>query len=94
VKDLDNNGVINANDRQIIGKRIPTWTGSFSNTFRYGNIDLFVMLYTRRGEQYASSFDATLMNYNSDFNQVKIDYWTATNPSQHIFSRVILVHIL
>ena len=85
VKDLDNNGVINANDRQIIGKRIPTWTGSFSNTFRYGNIDLFVMLYTRRGEQYASSFDATLMNYNSDFNQVKIDYWTATNPSQTHF---------
>ncbi|TDE17141.1 TonB-dependent receptor [Dyadobacter psychrotolerans] len=85
VKDLDGNGVINASDRQIIGKRIPTWTGSFSNTFRYGNLDLYIMLYTRRGEQYVSSFDATLMNYNQDYNQVKVDYWTASNPSQTHF---------
>jgi TonB-linked SusC/RagA family outer membrane protein len=85
VKDLDNNGVINAADRRIIGKRVPNWTGSFSNTFRYGNVDLFVMIYTRRGEQFVSSFDATLMNYNQDYNQVKVDYWTATNPSQTHF---------
>ena len=61
VKDLDGNGVINAADRQIIGKRVPSWTGSFSNSFRYGNVDLYIMVYTRRGEQYQSSFDATLM---------------------------------
>ncbi|SEJ66616.1 TonB-linked outer membrane protein, SusC/RagA family [Dyadobacter sp. SG02] len=85
VKDLDGNGVINAADRQIIGKRVPSWTGSFSNTFRYGNLDLYVMVYTRRGEQYQSSFDATLMNYNSDYNQVKVDYWTPENPSQTWF---------
>ena len=85
VKDLDGNGVINATDRAIIGKRVPSWTGSFSNTFRYGNLELFVQAITRRGEQYASSFDATLMNYNQDYNQVKVDYWTASNPSQTYF---------
>ncbi|WP_229253888.1 TonB-dependent receptor [Dyadobacter sp. NIV53] len=85
VKDLDGNGVINATDRQIIGKRVPSWTGSFSNTFRYGNLDLYVQVYTRRGEQFVSSFDATLMNYNQDYNQVKVDYWTASNPSQTHF---------
>jgi len=85
VKDLDGNGVINATDRQIIGKRVPSWTGSFSNTLRYGNLDLYVQMYTRRGEQFVSSFDATLMNYNQDYNQVKVDYWTATNPSQTHF---------
>ncbi|MEI6946438.1 TonB-dependent receptor [Paraflavisolibacter sp. H34] len=85
VRDMDNNGVINATDRRIIGKRVPTWTGSVANTFRYGNVELYVMVYTRRGEQFASSFDATLMNYNADYNQVKVDYWTPENPSQTWF---------
>lgn len=85
VKDLDNNGVINANDREIIGERLPSWTGSFGNTFKYGNVDLYVLVYTRQGEQFNSSFDATLMNYNSPYNQVRVDYWTADNPSQTHF---------
>ena len=85
VKDIVKDGVINASDRQIIGKRVPDWTGSFSNTFRYGNLDLYIMVYTRRGEQFASSFDATFLNYNQDYNQVNVDYWTATNASQKYF---------
>ncbi|MCW3110803.1 MAG: TonB-dependent receptor plug [Segetibacter sp.] len=85
VKDLDNNGIINANDRQIIGKQVPNWTGSFSNTFKYGNLDIYIMVYTRRGEQFNSAFDATFMSYNTQYNQVKLDYWTANKPSQTHF---------
>lgn len=85
VKDLDDNGIINANDRAIIGKRLPTWTGAIGNTFKYGDIDLYILVYTRQGEQYNSSFDATLMNYNSPYNQVQVDYWTENNPSQTHF---------
>ena len=85
VKDLDNNGVINAADRQILGKRIPDWTGSVANTFRYGNIDLYVMVYTRRGEQFNSGFDQNFMNYNQPYNQLKVDYWTPKNPSREHF---------
>ncbi len=85
VKDLNNDGVINASDRAIIGKRVPTWTGSFANSFRYGNLDLYVLIYTRRDEQFSSSFDATLMNYNTQYNQVKVPYWTEANPSQTHF---------
>ncbi|MFD1768784.1 SusC/RagA family TonB-linked outer membrane protein [Sphingobacterium suaedae] len=85
VKDLDNNGIINADDRQIIGKRVPEWTGSIANTFKYGDIDLYFMLYTRQGEQFNSSFDATLMNYNSPYKQVEVDYWTLDNPSEKHF---------
>ncbi len=85
VKDLDNDGIINANDREIIGQRLPNWTGSVGNTFKYGNVDLYFMVYTRQGEQFNSSFDATLMNYNSPYNQVRVDYWTQDNPSQTHF---------
>jgi len=85
VKDIDNNGVINASDRQIIGKRVPNWTGSIANTFRYGNVDLYVLAYTRQGEQFSSSFDGSFMNYNQIYNQVKVDYWTPSSPSQAHF---------
>lgn len=85
VKDFDDNGVINASDRRIIGKQVPDWTSSIGNTFRYGNVDLYILVYTRRGEQFVSSFDATLMNYNQDYNQVKVDYWTPANPSNNYF---------
>ncbi|MEJ6979460.1 TonB-dependent receptor [Pedobacter sp. P351] len=91
VKDLSGpngapDGKIDATyDRQIIGKRIPDWTGSFSNTFRYGDLDLFVMIYTRQGEQFRSNFDQTFMGYSGDLNQIKVDYWTENNPSQTIF---------
>jgi TonB-linked SusC/RagA family outer membrane protein len=85
VKDLDQNGVINGNDRAVIGKRVPSWTGSFGNTFRYGNFDLYVLVYTRQGEQFLSNFDASFMSYNTQYNQVKVDYWTAKNPSQTHF---------
>lgn len=85
VKDINNDGVINASDKQIIGKRVPNWTGSFANTFRYGNIDLYVMVYTRQGEQYSSVFDQSFMNYNQIYNQVKLDYWTPTHPSSTHF---------
>ncbi|SEN28270.1 TonB-linked outer membrane protein, SusC/RagA family [bacterium A37T11] len=85
VKDLNNDHVINAEDRQIIGKQVPSWTGSVANTFRYGNVDLYVMAYTRQGAQFNSVFNASFMNYNTIYNQVNVNYWTATNPSQTNF---------
>jgi TonB-dependent starch-binding outer membrane protein SusC len=85
VKDIDDNGVINASDRQIIGKRVPDYTGSIANTFRYGNVDLYVLVYTRQGEQFNSVFDASFMNYNQIYKQVNVNYWTPDNPSQTHF---------
>lgn len=85
VKDIDKNGVINAADKRVIGKRVPDWTGSIANTFRYGNLDFYIMVYTRRGEKFNSSFDATFMNYNQNYNQLKIAYWTADHPSETHF---------
>ncbi|WP_245917096.1 TonB-dependent receptor [Mucilaginibacter yixingensis] len=81
VKDLDGNGVINANDKAILGQKTPKWDGSIGNTFKYGNLDLYVLVYTRRGEMVTSSYDATFLNFNQNYNQMYKPYWTATNPS-------------
>ena len=44
IRDVDNNGVINESDRTIIGKGIPDFYGTFSNTFKYGNFDFLIEL--------------------------------------------------
>lgn len=77
-------GVItDAYDRQVIGKRVPSWTGSLANTFKYGNIDLYVMAHTRQGEQFRSQFHQTFTALNTAyFNQARVDYWTPQTPSQ------------
>jgi TonB-linked SusC/RagA family outer membrane protein len=85
VKDLDGNGVINAKDKAILGQQTPKWTGSVANTFKYGNVDLYVLVYTSRGAQANSSFDATFLNFNQIYNQINVPYWTATNPSNSWF---------
>lgn len=42
IRDLDNNKVINAQDRAIIGKGIPDFYGTLANTFSYKGFDLIV----------------------------------------------------
>ncbi len=51
VKDLDDNGIINSDDKQVIGQRSPKWIGSITNTFTYKNFDFSVYLYTQQGAQ-------------------------------------------
>ena len=43
-KDLNNDGVINADDRTYIGNPFPEWTFSMNNTFAYKNFDLQIFL--------------------------------------------------
>lgn len=42
--DADANGIIDERDRVYVGNPYPTWTGGFSNTFNYKNIDLYVRM--------------------------------------------------
>src|SRR3546814_13994189 len=39
VKDLNNDGKINADDQQIIGNPLPKWIGGMTNTFNYKGVD-------------------------------------------------------
>lgn len=42
--DTDDNGIIDARDRAYVGNQYPVWTGGFSNTFSYKNIDLYLRM--------------------------------------------------
>ncbi len=54
-EDVDGNGLINVDDRQIIGSSNPDFYGGWSNTFRYRNFDLSAFItYAQGAEIYAN----------------------------------------
>lgn len=85
VKDINNDGKIDANDRKIIGNNLPEWTGGIANTFNYKNFDFTFFVHTVQGAISPSYFhishsggvDATPARFNS----LKTNYWTPDNPS-------------
>jgi TonB-linked SusC/RagA family outer membrane protein len=85
VKDIDGNGIINADDRTVIGSAMPKWTGGLTNTFDYKNIDFSFFIHTSQGAisnsyfhlSHGGRFDSTPARFNS----AKLNFWTPENPS-------------
>ncbi|MGC8001625.1 hypothetical protein, partial [Salmonella enterica] len=69
-EDVDNNGVINAKDKQILGQRSPKWIGSITNTWRYKDFDLSLYIYTQQGAQIKDYFMQSFMTYEGNYKQV------------------------
>lgn len=84
VKDLNDDGVIDADDRKIIGQKTPKWSGSITNTVNYKNWDFSAFIYTRQGAQLYSSFVASFMSLDGNYNNLDVDYWTPDNPSNEV----------
>jgi len=89
VEDLDGNGVIDANDRQILGNFQPKWEGGITNRFSYKNFDASIVVYARMGMKvlvpYLTGNSTGSGGYaffnQSRVNQMKVDYWTEENPT-------------
>lgn len=86
VADLNGNGVVDADDRTIIGTLLPKWQGGFTNRFSFKNFDLSVVTFFRYGGMLVSSM--YIANQNEPYanlegrrNSVDVDYWTPTNPT-------------
>lgn len=63
---------IDANeDRQIVGRKRPDWTGGFVNTFNYKNFELSCFIYSRFGH----TIKAGAERLNGRYAMRKIDYW-------------------
>ncbi len=84
VKDLNDDKVIDEKDRKIIGQRTPKWSGSITNTINYKDWDFSASIYTRQGQQLYSSFVGSFMSLSGNYNNVDVDYWTESNPSNEV----------
>ena len=80
----DFDGVINDNDRQIIGDPNPDFTFGFTNTFSYKNFDLNVFF---QGAVGGDIYNLTAVQlYNGDSNGLKdvLNSWTPENTDTDI----------
>ena len=79
-EDVNGDGLLNPDDRVLIGNDLPDWYGGLTNTFHYGNFHLSVFLQTSQGglrynpDQY----------YGDEVGRRNIpttyQYWTPDNP--------------
>ncbi|TXK37322.1 TonB-dependent receptor [Pontibacter qinzhouensis] len=91
VKDINNDGVIDAKDRTVVGSNMPKWTGGITNTINYKNIDFSFFLHTAQGATAHSYFHRTHAWDGVDgparFNTLKVNYWTPENASNETYQR-------
>lgn len=78
-------GLIDANDKYIIGNTDAKLQGGMTNRFAYKNFDLSVVMYARFGGLLISQIHQPTGSYltqmSGDRNQIKVDYWTPNNPT-------------
>lgn len=78
VVDVSGDGIIDANDRTIIGSRIPDYTLGFSNSFTYKNITLSALITAVQGVSKNNYFTRTFFNGNE--RSFDYQFWTPENP--------------
>ncbi len=88
VQDLNGDNKIDASDRQIIGNFQPKWEGGMTNRVSYKNFDFSFVIFARMkmmvlvpyitADGGAQGFPFFMQSRN---NQLKVNYWTRTNPS-------------
>src|SRR5690606_34286718 len=82
-KDRNNDGVINDNDRDIIGNSNPDLFGGLNNTFTYRGIELNVFIQGNYGNEILNYGNFDLLNLTAGNNQSArvLDRWTPQHPS-------------
>lgn len=85
-EDVDNNGVIDANDRQTLGAYIPNLTYGINLGFSYKNFDLALTTYGQAGAQMYNRKRAlryAQSNFNFDEAQYKNRWTGAGSTNEH-----------
>lgn len=85
--DINNDGVINSDDRSIIGSNDPNFKLNLSNTLQYKNWELYVMVagvFGGNGHFQQENKNAFITSGDRNWfasNGLYVPYWTESNPS-------------
>jgi len=85
-RDLDNNGVIDANDRTYIGNPSPTWTFSMNNSLAYKGFDLQIFFQGIAGNDIYNANLIWQEGMSVPQNQIAkvLDRWTGEGTSNTV----------
>jgi TonB-dependent starch-binding outer membrane protein SusC len=80
--DQNNDGVINEQDKVILGNPMPKWNGGLTNTFSYKGFDLSVFMIFQQGNSILNTSYTKLLDLNGTDNQLAkvLDRWRAASP--------------
>lgn len=81
VRDVNDDGIINEEDRVIQGSDMPSLSGGLGNRFRYKNFDLSVFLFGSFGHTIYNNFRVSNSTMQGRYNNLDVDYWTPDNPT-------------
>lgn len=82
IEDINNDGRINAEDRQILGSPVPDFSGGITNRFSYKGVDFSFFLFGRFGSMIRSAFHTGGFNALAGrYNNLNVNYWTPDNPT-------------
>jgi len=90
IVDVNKDGKLTPEDRLILGNRLPNYSFSISNTFRFGNFGFYVLVNSIQGghnnsyvgNNYATrSPNAPFTSFTERFNIQDVPYWTPIRPS-------------
>lgn len=84
IEDYNKDGKITTDDRYVIGKFDPKFEGGFTSRMNYKDFDFTVVGFFRVGGTLVSTIhqgQSYLNMLQGRRNQIKVDYWTPTNPT-------------
>jgi len=82
LKDIDGNGVLDADDRQIIGQLDPKLLWGLTNTFTYSNFTLRIFMHGVHGITVQNfKMRDNVQGVEVRYNTLKKNWWTPDNPT-------------
>ncbi|KEO74258.1 SusC/RagA family TonB-linked outer membrane protein [Anditalea andensis] len=81
LEDLNGDGVIDADDRMVIGSTVPEFFAGFQNTFRYKSFDLGLFFFARVGQTIHAEVLGRFNPGGEGNGPEFMDYWTPENPT-------------
>ncbi|MFY0628977.1 MAG: TonB-dependent receptor [Flavobacteriaceae bacterium] len=88
VRDINGDGLIDDDDKTILGSPYPDLVWSFTNDFKIGNVDVSFMLQGSHGAEVRNMGDQYIFNH---FNSSQ-DFNTATTPDQGFIKQKIFTN--
>jgi hypothetical protein len=81
VRDVNGDGAINQEDLLILGTDIPKLTLGVTSRLRVKNVDFSFFLYGSFGQTIYNNFRVQNSTLQTRYNNLNVDYWTPSNPS-------------
>jgi TonB-linked SusC/RagA family outer membrane protein len=81
VRDVNEDGIINEQDRVILGSDMPTLSIGIGNRISYGAFDFSFLLFGSFGHTIYNNFEVSNSTMVGRYNNLNVDYWTPENPT-------------